>query len=133
MALEILDKAGYRKFGLTTGLVIIGLFGLLIPWLFSLNYPKWPWLFGGVLVIGALIAPAMLKHVYIGWMKFGQVMNWINTRLILGIVFYLVFLPTGLVMRLLGNDPMHRKLDRAVGTYRIKSCRDNRDNVERPY
>ena len=45
--IEKLDARGYRKFGVTTGAIIIGLFGLVIPWLFNLNYPTWPWILGG--------------------------------------------------------------------------------------
>jgi hypothetical protein len=128
-----LDRSGYRKFGLTTGGIVVGLFGLLIPWLFALNYPLWPWLLGGVLGLWAVLAPTTLKPVYAAWMKFGQVMNWINTRLILGILFYGVFLPFGLVMRLLGKDPMHRELNKSVSTYRVTSHNDSKNNVERPF
>ena len=128
-----LDAHGYRKFGLTTGAIIIGLFGLLIPWLFDLNYVKWPWILGGVLALWGLLAPTTLKPVYIGWMKFGNVMNWINTRIILGILFYAIFLPIGMVMRLFGKDAMHRKPDSSLSSYRVKSERDDKNNVERPY
>ena len=47
-------------------------------------------------------------------MKFGNVMNWINTRLILGVMFYGIFLPIGLCMRLFGKDPMQRTLDKTL-------------------
>jgi len=135
MSLEILtlDARGYRKFGLTTGAIIIVLFGLLIPWLFNLNFVKWPWILGGVLILWGLVAPTTLKPVYIGWMKFGNVMNWINTRIILGILFYGMFLPIGVVMRLFGKDPMHRKLDSGLSSYRVTSENDDKNNVERPY
>ena len=66
-------------------------------------------------------------------MKFGNVMNWINTRIILGILFYGMFLPIGVVMRLFGKDPMHRKLDRELPSYRVTSDNDDKSNVERPY
>jgi hypothetical protein len=66
-------------------------------------------------------------------MKFGHVMNWINTRLILGLLFYGLFLPFGLVMRLFGKDSMHRKWDDRVSTYRVKSHNDAKDSVERPF
>ena len=132
-AIQTLDARGYRKFGLTTGAIVIGLFGLLIPWLFSLNYVKWPWILGGVLGLWALLAPPTLKPVYVGWMKFGHVMNWINTRIILGILFYGLFLPIGVVMRLFGKDPMQRKLSSAVKTYRVDSQNPPRDNMENPY
>lgn len=131
--IETLDKAGYRKFGLVTSAIIVGLFGLAIPWLFSLNFPRWPWIGAGVLSTWALILPATLKPVYIGWMKFGNMMNWINTRIILGILFYGMFMPFGFVMRLLGNDPMRRKLDNDAVSYRIESQPDARENVEHPY
>jgi hypothetical protein len=131
--IETLDAAGYRKFGLVSGAIVVVLFGLAIPWLFSLNFPRWPWIFAGVLGSWALLLPTTLKPVYIGWMKFGNMMNWINTRIILGIVFYGLILPFGLVMRLFGNDPMKRKLDASVDSYRVPSHNDSKDNVERPY
>ena len=133
IAIQTLDSKGYRKFGLTTGAIVIGLFGLLIPWLFGLNYVKWPWILGGVLGLWALLAPSTLKPVYVGWMKFGNVMNWINTRIILGILFYGIFLPIGALMRLFGYDPMHRKLDSGLSSYRVTSDNDDKNNVERPY
>jgi len=133
MTIKVLDARGYRKFGLTTGAIIIVLFGLLIPWLFNLNFVKWPWILGGVLILWGLLAPTTLKPVYVGWMKFGNVMNWINTRIILGILFYGIFLPIGVVMRLFGKDSMHRKLDRQLSSYRVTSHNDDKSNVERPY
>ena len=131
--IQPLDALGYRKFGLTTGTIIIILFGLLIPWLFSLSYVKWPWVLGVALSLWALLAPTTLKPVYIGWMKFGNVMNWVNTRIILGILFYGIFLPIGIVMRVFGKDPMQRKLDRELSSYRVQSQNEDKSNVERPY
>ena len=128
-----LDAAGYRKFGLVTGGIIVVLFGLLIPWIFSLGYPRWPWILAGILAAWGLLAPTTLQPVYVGWMKFGHGMNWINTRLILGLLFYGMFLPFGLVMRLFGKDPMQRRLDKSITSYRVKSHHDARENVERPF
>jgi hypothetical protein len=131
--IETLDAAGYRKFGLVTSAIVIVLFGLAIPWVFSLNFPRWPWIFAGVLATWALLLPSTLQPVYIGWMKFGNIMNWINTRLILGIVFYGLIFPTGLVMRIFGKDPMKRKLDDSVASYRVESHSQTKENLEHPY
>ena len=131
--IEKLDAAGYRNFGLITGLIVCILFGLLIPWLFSLAYPYWPWIVAGVMAALALIIPVALQPIYIVWMKFGSVMGWVNTRIILGLLFYVMFLPVGLVMRLFGKDPMRRKLDKAATSYRVISENESKDNVERPY
>ncbi len=86
-----------------------------------------------MLTTWALLAPRSLKPVYGLWMKFGLLMNWINTRLILGIVFYGMILPIGMPMRLAGKDPMHRNLDSNTDSYRVESQNESRDNVERPY
>ncbi len=132
-SIEKLDAPGYRKFGLTTGAILVVLFGLLIPWIFDLNYAQWPWWLGGGLAATGLLVPMALQPIYVGWMKFGNMMNWINTRLILGALFYLVFLPIGLVLRLFGKDSMHRKLNSSIRSYRVISPPESKDNVERPY
>jgi hypothetical protein len=39
-----LDKAGLRRFGLTTGIIVAVLFGIVLPWVFNLGWPTWPWM-----------------------------------------------------------------------------------------
>ncbi|NBC14464.1 MAG: sxtJ, partial [Gammaproteobacteria bacterium] len=53
--------------------------------------------------------------------------------LVLGLVFFLLFLPIGLVMRLAGHDPMRRKLDPDAATYRVPSRPQPPDSIEKPY
>lgn len=122
-----------RKFGLTTGAIVVVLFGLLLPWLFSRSYPYWPWVLAGILWVWALIAPATLKPVYDGWMKVGHVLGWINTRIILGLMFFTVFFAAGLILKALGKDPMSRKIDKSVESYRVASRVHTKDHVERPF
>ena len=122
-----------RKFGFTTGAVVVVLFGLLLPWLFNHGYPYWPWILAGILWVWALIAPATLKPVYKGWMKVGHVLGWINTRIILGLTFFTVFFVAGLILKILGKDPMSRKIDKSVESYRVASRVHNKDHLERPF
>lgn len=126
------DKKGLRDFGLTTGAILVVLFGLLLPWLFDHALPVWPWIIAAVLAVWALAIPNTLRPVYRGWMAVGHVLGWVNTRIILGIMFYLIFLPTGLIMRILGKDPMARKFT-ADKSYRVLSSEHPRDQFERPY
>jgi hypothetical protein len=128
-----LDAKGLRQFALSTGAIIAALFGLLLPWLLDLGWPLWPWVLAAVLGIWGLAAPASLRPVYRGWMRFGQFMSKITTPLILGLVFFLVFMPVGLVMRLAKHDPMRRRLDATADSYRVPSRPAARDAVERPY
>jgi hypothetical protein len=128
-----LDAEGLRKFGLTTGGILAALFGLLLPWLFGAGWPLWPWLLGGALVAWALVAPATLRVVYVNWMRFGLLMSKVTTPLILGLVFYLVIMPVGVVRHLLGHDSMARQLDENLDSYRIPSEAPPRKNLENPY
>ena len=128
-----LDRKGLRHFGLTTGAIVAGLFGVFFPWLLEFRIPLWPWIVAGVLAVWALVLPATLEPVYRGWMKFGLLLSRITTPMILGIVFFLVVLPVALVMRARGHDPMNRRIDNERESYRITSEKPQRENVERPF
>jgi len=65
----------------------------------------------------AFNAPLLLKYPYIAWMRLASILGWLNTRLLLAVVFYFIFSPVGLVMRLFGIDLLERKFDRAVNSY----------------
>jgi hypothetical protein len=121
------------KFGFTTGAIVVCLFGLLLPFLLGLPLPKWPWVIAGVLWVWALILPKTLRVVYETWMKIGLALGWVNTRIILGLVFYLVVFPMGLVMRLLGKDPLSQRLDKKLTTYRVVSTKLPKEHMGRPF
>lgn len=128
-----IDRKGLREFGLITGGILAVLFGVALPWLFDHGWPLWPWLLGGLLAGWALVWPAGLRPVYRGWMKFGAVLGWINSRIILGLMFYLLVLPAGLIMRLFGKDPMRRRFDRSAETYRVASKEPPPHHMRRPF
>ena len=128
-----LDKKGLRNFGLTMGGFIGGLFGLLLPWLLSRPFLAWPWILAGIFWLWAFVIPNTLQRPYFVWVRIGNVLGWINTRIILGFMFYLVFLPMGIGMRLFGKDPMNRKMDRNLSTYRIQSKNTPKNQMERPF
>lgn len=128
-----LDRSGLRNFGLTFGAIIAVLLGVVLPWLFSYGFPWWPWVVGAVFAVWALAAPDSLNPVYILWMKIGLVINAVVTRVVLGFVFYLIVLPTGLILRLRGGDPMRRKLDKGMTSYRVESQRSPPDQMQKPF
>ena len=107
-----------RQFGLLVGGVfaVIGLW----PVVFRSESPRlWAMILGSLLVVLGALAPQSLKQIHKGWMKVGHILGSINTKIILGIIYYLLITPMGLVMRLLGKDPMHRVLTQDTDTYRI--------------
>jgi len=128
-----LDRKGLRSFGLTTGTIVAGLFGLVLPWLLGHSLPLWPWVLCGVLVMWACLAPVSLRPVYRVWMRFGLLMSRITTPIILSIVFFLVITPVALIRGWLGKDSMSRRLDEKMTTYRVKSRKASAENLERPF
>ena len=112
------DEKDFRKFGLMVG----GIFAAigLWPMVFRGAAPRlWAVALGVALVLPALVWPRSLGRVYRVWMAFGAVLNWINTRIILGVIFYVLITPMGLVMRLWGHDPMRRRSGPTADTYRV--------------
>ncbi|MBT7591619.1 MAG: hypothetical protein HN561_11165 [Candidatus Scalindua sp.] len=67
---------------------------------------------GIVLVILPLVAftPTLLRPVFKLWMQLAHAVGWFNTQILLAMVFIFVFIPTGLIMKLLRKDPMKRKM-----------------------
>lgn len=127
-----LDSKGLRDFGLTTGAMIAFLFGIVFPWLLDAGFPIWPWVLFAVLALLGLLVPNSLRVVYHVWMRFGLLMSRIMTPLVLGIVFFALVLPMGLVMRMF-RDPMARKFEGTRNSYRVLSVKARRENLERPF
>ena len=130
---EDLTVKDLRNFGLTTGAILAGLFGAFFPLLLGRGIPIWPWALGGLLIFWGLIAPATLKPIRRGWLGFGNIMSKFTTPIILGLVFYIAVLPTGLIRRLLGRDSMARKLDDSAQTYRVESRKTSTQHLKRPF
>lgn len=128
------DPKTLRSFGLLMAGVLAPLLGLVLPWLFGYGWPVWPWVASAAFGALALAWPAGLGPVYRGWMGFAHVVGWVNTRLLLGLVFFLVITPIGLLMRLAGRDPMRRRFDPSATTYRIPRTRAPEPaEMERPF
>jgi hypothetical protein len=129
-----LDRKGLRHFGIVTGAMFVALFGLLFPWLLNLDgFPVWPWVVFGVLSTFALVGPELLRPVHYWWMRLALLLSRITTPLILGIIYFLLFTPMALAMRVLGKDPMRRNLDGEEATYRIKNVSRDPVDLEKPF
>jgi len=92
-----------------------------------------PWYIGRVLAGWGIIAPRTLKPLYRGWMWFGLFMGRVTTPLILGLIFFLLITPMGLVMRVTGRDPMKRRFEPEVSSYRTESQPAPKESMEKPF
>jgi hypothetical protein len=127
------EKNQLKSFGLVGGLAVAIVFGLLLPWLLNDAYPRWPWMVATVLWSCALVRPQLLQPVSRIWLWIGHWLGWFNTRVLLGLMYFTVFLIAGLIMRVVGKDPMARKLDNSVDSYRVESRTRRKNHVEGPF
>jgi hypothetical protein len=90
---------------------------------------------GAVLILGGLAVPRALAPVYRVWMTAAIAMGFVMTRVLLTLAFALVFVPVGLVFRLLRRDALAQRPDRAAPSYwlRHEGGPSARDRMERMY
>lgn len=88
-----------------------------------LAYKKFPSVAGYCLIFTnmflwffLLFLPLRLRPLFKVWMKASRVLGAVNTQILLGIVFSLIIIPLGAVMRAAGKDPMEREKKRQGAT-----------------
>ncbi len=128
------DQQLYRSFGLAMGAVIGLLFGAFFPLVLQKPLPWWPWFVAAVLWLWALAAPCSLRVLYRPWMHFAELIGFINTRIILAILYFLLFTPISAILKLLGKDAMNRSLDpKGDGSYWKLSEERDKHHMDRCY
>jgi len=133
MEIPELDRTGLRRFGLILGAILALLFGLLLPWT-GQERPAIVWVGTGLLVMAwALVAPDSMNSLYRPWMRVAMMIGSVVNATVLAIVFFMVITPMGMIMRMMGKDPMRRKLDKSLASYRMISKVRADNHVERPF
>jgi len=107
-----------RRFGLTVALGLT-LIGLLSWYRGHTSVPTVLWTIATVLFLFGLIAPNLLVPIQRVWMGLAIALGWVNTRIILSLLFYAVITPTGVVMRFF-RDPLDRRLGDGRTSYWVK-------------
>lgn len=130
---RVISVKELRQFALSTGIVVALLFGWFFPWIAGAKINMSVLAFSSLWIAWGLLLPKTLRPVYNGWMRFGQLMNKITTPLILSILYFGLITPLGLLMRLFGNDPLKRKLDGSVKSYREVSSEIKVNDLEKPF
>jgi hypothetical protein len=105
-------------------ILLIAFFSLVAGWLnYRHDAPTAAALvFVAAIVVGTVcfVSPTVSRYVYVGWMIAVFPIGWAVSHVILAVVFYGVFTPFGLIMRLFGHDPMQRRFDPAATTYWVR-------------
>ena len=119
-----------RNFSYITGIGIPFIIGWLLPKLTGHEFRLWTIVIGFPMILIGIFAPNKLIYPYKIWMKIGYILGWINSRIILGLVFLLVLQPIALIMKLRDYDPLKLKIkssktfkefknDRTIDLFRI--------------
>jgi hypothetical protein len=114
-----------RRFGLTVG-AAFAVLGSISWWRGHQIPPLVLWTMAGLLIVPGLLLPSILAPVQRGWMRFAMVLGNFNTRLILTLLFYVVFTPVGMIMRLF-RDPLNRSLRSEGGSNWIRRPQEATD------
>lgn len=126
-------KSDLRKFGITVG-TVFGLLGVLFLLRGKGAYPYFI-IISAALILPGIVIPSILKPIYKVWMSFAVVMGWFMTRVILTILFFLIFTPISLISRLFGAKYLDVKIDKSAESYwnRRKSTEFRKQNYERQF
>ena len=112
-----------REFGLIVG----GVFVLLSCWWLYrgkfLSAAQVTLPLGALLVLLGLVFPKALVFPNKGWMMLAQGLSFVSTRIILGLVFFLIITPIGFVKRLSGWDPLNRRAGQSLSYWKPYSER----------
>ena len=103
------------------GLVFAALFGLIGLWplIHKHSVRLWALCLSALFLLLALAFPRVLQPLNLLWSRFGRLLSKITNPIITGVMFYLIFTPAGLLLRLFGKDLLHLKYDRNATTYWI--------------
>ena len=104
-----IPKKTLREFGFLIGIVFPFLIGWALPLIGGHSFRTWTLWIGIISLILAISKPRLLIYPYKVWMKLGHILGWVNSRIILGLVFLIVLLPIALIMRFFGHDPLRTK------------------------
>lgn len=106
----------------TFGLIFAGIFAViaLFPLISGGDIRQWAGIISLAFASVAIVFPSLLLPLNKFWVKFGLFMHKIVNPILMGLVFFVAVFPTGMVLKLLGKDPMRRKLDSATDTYWIE-------------
>ena len=104
-----ITKKQLKEFGFLIGITFPILIGFILPKLGGHPFRYWTLVFGIPFLITSLTKPILLFYPYKVWMKLGYILGWVNSRIILGLVYFIVLLPIAIIMRFIGHDPLRIK------------------------
>jgi hypothetical protein len=120
-----------RKFGVTVGLAFLAL--ATFVWWRESESALWR-IFGGIgigLFVSGLVIPGLLGPIYKGWMKFALLLSKVTTPIFMGIIYFVLFLVTGLMRRNFGSGNQMIRKEQGGSFWIVRD--KTRANLERQF
>ena len=127
------EKSDLRKFGITFGIILLIVSGFLF-WKEKESFQIFLAI-GITLFFTAIAIPIVLKPVYLIWMIFAIILGWFMTRLILSLLFYIIFTSIGLTLRFFGKKFLELRWDKSKDSYWNFRTNENqqKENYEKQF
>lgn len=118
-----------------TALLVAGVLGLIALFLWYRGRTTAPVVLGAVaavLVIVGFLLPRFAILFHRGWMRFAYALGYVNSRILLTLVYFLIFVPYGIISTLASRDPLDlRAKDRTTYWHKRKLTRQPKERFER--
>jgi len=113
---DVIEPGSDRSFGLIVG----GIFAVIGAYQYLTGSSLFAWFLlpGAILVLLGLARPAVLHPLNIAWMRLGLLLGRVVTPIVMFLVFVVSIVPIGLILRVMGKDPL--KLKRQASSYWIE-------------
>ncbi|KAB2880332.1 hypothetical protein F9K33_05875 [bacterium] len=114
----VCDTKTVKKFGIIFSLILT----VIGVWLWYKHSELWVWFAasGGLMMLTAFATTTLLIPLYKGMTILSIVIGYFVSRIILTIMFFILFAPIGLFMRLIRNDILDKKINRKLPSYWFK-------------
>ena len=127
-----LTAAQGRKFGLTVGIAFLVLAALVYFWRHRAATGTVLGALGTLLVLAALVVPTHLGPLERAWMGLAKLISKVTTPIFMGVVFFVVVTPIGLLMRLLGRRALVH-VQQPDGGFWLPPASGGRSDIERQF
>ena len=97
-----------RKFGWTFAALFLLIGAIYHPWMIAL---------AGVIAIITLTRAEWLAPAKRAWMKVGELLHKGVSPVVMGVIYFAIFTPVAIVMRLAGRDALSMRLDKTLPSY----------------
>jgi len=121
-----------KDFGLLMAWAFPLFIGVIAPWILGLGLQWWTLWVSFCFVSLSFISPKLIYIPYKTWMFIGGIIGFINTRVILGVTFYLLIFPIGIILRIF-DKLQYKEQKNSYSNYVKRTDKLTKEQLENPF